>query len=368
MSKDDPNPDTHDGLDKVIIVPNYLFGNKPLDPFLDKIDTSLTLGANRVEMPLKLHSPLVFSSNLIGSDIEFIKGLVYGASLVGTPFSIAGEDLTKELRGFVDEVGAKYIFQWSSDRSNVDAEVLGSASGIEIMIGGGIGSDITTMRKTGRLHPSMHLDIESPKDLKKHIDLLKEITANMVPVIVTIGPGNIYGDMKYCIKAGADAVNIGLGPILDSAISQDFKDNIGVRTIGMFKPAQKAMKETNAKEDNVALLVSGGFSSTSDIFKVLAMGADGISLSGSVLESFLSGAAAPATGGENSMEWKSVGEDIAKAIKKKEHDLFNLFAMTSAPGTKDLTTDCLRATTYDAASITGLKLMGYEKTLPMWMH
>jgi hypothetical protein len=366
MNKDPGNFEALDGLDQVIIIPNYLFGNKPLDPFLDKIDTSLTLGINRVEMPLKLHSPLVFSSNLVGSDLEFIKGLVYGASLLGTPFSITGESLTKELRAFIDDVSGKYIIQWSSDRLNVDAEVLTKASGIEIMIRGGIGSDSNTMRKTGKVHPSMHLDIESPKDLKKHIDLLKEITANIVPVIVTIGPGNVYGDMKYCIKAGADAVNIGLGPILDSSISQDFKQNLGIRTIGLFKPAQKAMKETNAKEDNIKLLVSGGFSSPTDIFKVLAMGADGISLSGSIMTSFLSEAIT--SGGENTLEWKSVGEDIAKSIKKMEHDLINLFAMISAPSKDELTTDCLRATTYDAAAVTGLKLMGYEKTLPMWMH
>ena len=352
-----------DGLEQILIVPNYLFGNKPLDPFLDDIDTSLSIGETRVGVPLKLPSSMLFSNNMVGADIEFIKGLIYGASLIGAPFGIGGGDLTKELRGFTEEVGAKYIFKWSSDRSNVDAEVLGKASGIEIMIRGGTGADINTMRKTGKIHPSMHLDIESPKDLKKHIDLLKEITGNMVPVIVTIGPGNIYGDVKYCVKAGADAVNIGLGPIIDSAISQDFMENIGVRTIGIFKPAMKAMKETNAKDDNIGLLVSGGFSSTTDLFKVIAMGADGVTFSGSVLNSFLSGDI-----GEGSKDWKSVGEEIARSIRKMENDLINFFAMTSASKKEELTTDCLRATTYDAAAITGLKLMGYEKSLPMWMH
>jgi len=358
--------DSLDGLDQVVIVPNYLFGNKPLDPLLDKIDTSLTIGAGRVEVPLRLSSSVMFCNTRMDEDPEVTKGLIYGASQAGIPYSIGGENLNTEMRRFIEDVNAKFILQWSSDRSNINADLLTSASAIEILIQGGTAQDINTMKRTGNIHPSMHLDIESPKDLKKHIDLIKEITANMVPVIVTIGPGNVYGDVKYCIKAGADAVNLGLGAILDSPIPDDFKKTVGLRTLSLFKPALKAMKETKAQEDNFRLLVSGGFTTTPNVFKVMAMGADGISLNGLALNALIPGGGSEAA--EKAKDWKSIGEGVAKNVKRMESDLLYFFAICSAPSKDELTPDSLRASTYDAAAVSGLKLMGYDKTLPMWMH
>jgi methylamine---glutamate N-methyltransferase subunit C len=352
---------TRGPLKDIIIVPSFLFGNKPLEPSIDVIDQSLEIGENRVENPLKLDAPVLLSDDFGYLDEDSIKGVIYGSSLFGVPYNFGKEQVKDTHLGFLDSISARFIFQWTPSRRGVSAALLNKASAIEIKIG----LDMRTCER-GELgegfEPSLHLDMESPKDLKKHIDLLKEITEFKKPVMVRIGSGNVYGDVKYSVKAGADAIIIDTGMYCGSPSHSEPQSSLDIGTplLGIFQPALKAFKETNAKEEHIRLLVSHAFLSSGEIFKTLALGADGVCLNsrGPGQEVFSIG----------NGDWKSKGDSVARGLKRLKDELDRLFAITAVASRSQLTPESIRATTYDSASITGLKLIGYDKTLPIWMH
>lgn len=361
----------------IVILPTYLFGNKPLDPSLDAIDTSLVIGDGRVQHPLRLEHSIMLADLSEISNIEARKALIYGASLGSLPYNMGLEGILRGDQDFVDEVGAKVIYPWTSNRFGVSAKMLNQATAIEIHISGTLLPSFKPMQEGGSSGPSMHMDMESPKDLKKHVDMLKEISDYNIPIILNIGAGNVYGDVKLAAKAGADAIvidtNLLSHPHLKDLLGQD----MGMPVLGIIPPALKAMKETNAKEENIKVLISGGSLSGMDVFKSLAMGMDGVCLGRNFLIRAFQGQGHPTTEeGKNdvtveipdNINWKQAGENVAMNIRGLTEQVGYLFAITANASKKTLTSECLRATTYDAASLTGLKLAGYEKALPIWMH
>ena len=362
----------------IVILPTYLFGNKPLDPALDTIDTSLVIGENRVARPLRLEHSIMLADLSDISDVEARKGLMYGASLASLPYNMGLEGILRGDQEFVDEVGAKVIYPWTSNRFGVSAKMLNQATAIEVHVSGTILPSFKPIQEGGSFGSSMHLDMESPKDLKKHVDLLKEISSYNIPILLKIGAGNVYGDVKLAAKSGADAIVIDTSIASHPHLKDILGHDVGMPVLGVIPPALKAMKETNAKEENIKVLISGGSLSGMDVFKSLAMGIDGVCLGREFLVNSFKDAPGRSQDDHDiapgsielprNANWKMAGENLAKNIHSACETVGYLFAITANANKKALTSECLRATTYDAASLTGLKLAGYEKALPIWMH
>lgn len=341
------------GLDEIVIVPNYLYGNKPLDPILHRIDCSLKIGP--VDGAQDYPSSIMLNGFDCITDTNTLKGFIYGASLQNIPIALDPKTIDNDLMSFMEEIGTKFIVRWTPSRKGIDTPLLRKAAGIELVIGQ---PSLNNVICATDVEPSLHLDIESPKDIRKHINLLREVTGGMVPVWVKMGAGNVYGDVKYCIKAGSDAAIV--GPVnLSGGGDEDLISDIGVPIIGIFRSALKAIKETNARPEDFSLVVSGNFTQASEIFKVLAMGCQGVALNPTAVTKLI---------GKKSDNWKTLGGDISNELDKLASDLRYFFAITSTASKADLSPESLRAKTYNCASITGLKLIGYEKQLPMWMH
>jgi glutamate synthase domain-containing protein 2 len=71
---------------------------------------------------------------------------------------------------------------------------------------------------------------------------------------------------------------------------------------------------------------------------------------------------------ESKLDWKTAGQSLANYLAALNDEVKLLTAATGHTSVRGLSTEDLRALTYDAAALTGVKLAGYERVLPMWMH
>ncbi|MDI6855596.1 MAG: hypothetical protein QMD21_02265 [Candidatus Thermoplasmatota archaeon] len=171
---------------------------------------------------------------------------------------------------------------------------------------------------------------ENPKEL----ELLKEITSHECPIIAKVATRNIYECTKQALanKPEAIAIDCSYFPVL-----------------GAIPPALKAISEARASSK---LLVLANLRNAEDILKVIALGADGVGL---ILE-------------DKPGDWKIVGQVVSNMMKKLAEELKALLVTTGASSLEELSPENLRALTYDTAAITGVKLLGYERVLPLWEY
>ncbi|MEW5761421.1 MAG: glutamate synthase-related protein, partial [Candidatus Thermoplasmatota archaeon] len=151
--------------------------------------------------------------------------------------------------------------------------------------------------------------------------------------------------------------------------------------IATFAPAIRALRETNAKEKGIKLIVSGGFFSGENIFKAIALGADAICLDNAARIAIGCKLCGKCYEGrceegiatldpllEARLDWKKAGRKLANYIEIINKEIKVLTALAGKKSIKELDRSILRALNYDTAAITGIPLLGYEKELPMWLH
>ncbi|MEW6069674.1 MAG: hypothetical protein AB1485_03575 [Candidatus Thermoplasmatota archaeon] len=171
---------------------------------------------------------------------------------------------------------------------------------------------------------------ENPKAL----ELVRELTYYHKPVIAKIATKNIYEGAKQALAYKPEGIAI---------------DSSYFPVIGAIAPAKRAISELNS---DAKLLVFANLKNAEDILKIIALGADAVGL---VLE-------------EKAGDWKIVGEVIANMLKKLAIELKAQLIMTGVSSLEELSTENLRALSYNTAAITGVKLLGYERVLPFWEY
>ncbi|MBU3901988.1 MAG: hypothetical protein KKE04_01315, partial [Candidatus Thermoplasmatota archaeon] len=176
----------------------------------------------------------------------------------------------------------------------------------------------------------------NPVDFKE-IELLKEVTEHKKTIILRIPPFDLYENMKKALKAKPDAIAI---------------DCSYFPVTGVFGPALKALDEANAKEKNIKLLILANLRSSEDAVKILALGADGIGF-------FYN---------ERNGDVEAVSNEVSNFIKKMNEEIKNITASVGHSSINGLSRNDLMALTYDAAAVTGVKLIGYDRVLPMWEY
>jgi len=67
-------------------------------------------------------------------------------------------------------------------------------------------------------------------------------------------------------------------------------------------------------------------------------------------------------------DWKALGDALARALRVSWEDAQRCAARAGLRDPRDLTRENLRALTYDAAALSGIKLAGYDERLPWWAH
>lgn len=284
-----------------------------------------------------------FSPVIIGgedvSDPVSLSSPIYIGKLPGTP----SMQRQGELAGYAISRDSLYVptsnmslegcfALWTPTREGMVAGALQKARGVEIWT--------TDVMYEGEL-PVVFPHVEVGVGLSSHIELLREATEYRVPITVRISGGIVYKQVAAAMEAGADAVVVS---VHDTLLTPH---PLGL--MGLFPPAARAMHDSGGKKRGAKLMVEGEFSSGADILKALAMGADLVGVTSPSLDALEEG-------------------KLAEFMTSIEKECLFLMGLSGHLSQETLSADDLVAVDYNTATATGLKIVGYEKELPLWLH
>jgi glutamate synthase domain-containing protein 2 len=246
---------------------------------------------------LVLETPLLFSAMSYGSiSLNAVLALARAAVTAGTYWNTGEGGLPPDLHPYAH----RGIVQVASGRFGVDVDYLERGAAVEIKIGQGakpgigghlpgekIGPEVAAARHipegTDALSPAPHHDIYSIEDLRQLIFALKEATQYQKPVGVKIAAvHNVVAIASGVVRAGADFVTIDGLRGGTGAAPKVIRDSVGL-------PIELALAavDTRLRQEGIrhqaSLIVAGGFRSSADVAKAIALGADAVYLGTSAL-------------------------------------------------------------------------------------
>lgn len=263
----------------------------PKDKWEDvSIRTVIGKGSRR---PMELEMPVYISHMSFGALSGRAKiALSKGSAIAGTAMC-SGEG-----GALWDEMIAahRYIFEYIPNQYSFNDLTLEHCDAIEIKIGQGtkpgmgghlpgdkVTEVIAVMRGKRRgediLSPSKFPGIDTPEDLRSMVDMLRERSGGL-PIGVKIAAGHIEEDLEFISHSGCDFITIdGRGGATGSS-PRFLKDASSVPTVYALSRARRYMDEHGMDQD---LVITGGFRTSGDCIKALAMGADAVAMASAPL-------------------------------------------------------------------------------------
>ncbi len=356
----------------------------PIDHYREPCNTETVIGTRFAEKPLKLKAPILIGAMSFGAISKEAKiAIAKAASNVGISVNTGEGGMLPEER----ENASILISQYASGRFGVSAHYLQVSDAVEIKIGQGaksgqgglllgekVSEEIASVRGipmgTDAISPARHLDIVGPEDLKMKIEQLREVTDWKVPIMVKYSAGRVSDDVKIAAKAGADIVVVDGKQAGTGAAPEIVLEQAGMPTLPALVEANKALKDLGLR-DEVNLVISGGIRNGADIAKAIALGADAVAMSTSILISMgctvcglcNTGLCPRGIATQDPNLRKRLKVDVA-AIRVENYlratmeELEMLAQLAGKTDVRNFELEDLRAITVDAAAITGVKLAG----------
>lgn len=378
-------------LDDLVIVPS-----ETVLPPERPVATGLSIGLSKqTKHPIGLDIPFYISDMSFGELGRTAKiALLYGATTARTMVMAGHGGLLHEEREISDELDGTIVAKWSRGRHGVNIEHLSFCDGVCIDLASGPGLLVQASASTKEVaesygvpkggaisQPRSHLDLRTEDDIKAHIELLREALQYEVPVLVKFSGGSVYEKVRGAIEAGADAVVLEGIHAWRAMNTHVQAEHAGEPLLGMIPPALRAMIDTKAKSRGFKLLVQGGILNGADAFKALALGADGVGLDCAALVAIGCRMAGVCHTGkcpqgvatvdpklEAKINFKQAGESLAKMMRAFTEEMRVLAGFAGLTELSAASMNNLRALTYDAAAITGAKLLGFDRSLPLWIQ
>lgn len=260
------------------------------------VSTELVIGP-KAKKPLKLKIPLFVSDMSFGALSEEAKvSLATGAELAGTGIcsgegGMLPEEQAANSRYFYELASAGFGFE-ESKLKNVQAFHFKGGQGAKTGTGGhlpgakNIGK-IAEVRGieagTAAISPPTFKDLNTVDDFKKFANRVREVTGG-IPIGFKLSANHIEDDIQFALDATADYI------ILDGrgggtgAAPEMFRDHISVPTIPALARARAYLDKVGAS-DRVTLIITGGLRVPMDFVKAIALGADGVAISNSAMQS-----------------------------------------------------------------------------------
>ncbi len=270
------------------------FATKPLMDDVS-VGTELIIGP-QAKKPLELKIPIFVSDMSFGALSEEAKtALAKGAELAGTGIcsgegGMLPEEQAANSRYFYELASAQ--FGYSEDLlTKVQAFHFKGGQGAKTGTGGHLPGNkvigkIAKVRnlpeKTPAISPPTFKDLETPKDFKHFSDRVREI-AGGIPIGMKLSANHIEEDIEFAIRSGVDYIILdgrgggtGAAPLI-------FRDNISVPTIPALARARHYLNKRNC--GHLTLIITGGLRIPADFIKAMCLGADGIAISNSAMQS-----------------------------------------------------------------------------------
>ncbi|MGR5148432.1 glutamate synthase-related protein [Photobacterium alginatilyticum] len=261
-----------------------------------KVGKELVVGP-KAKRPLVLDIPLLVSDMSYGALSEEAKtALAMGAEMAGTGIcSGEGGMLAEE-----QQANSRYFYELASAKFGYHEGLLKKVQAFHFKGGQGAktgtGGHLPAAKNTGKIaktrclkegtdavSPPTFTDLKTVSDFAEFADNVREITGG-IPIGFKLSANHIERDMGFALEAGADYI------ILDGrgggtgAAPQIFRDHISVPTIPALARARYFLDRTGMS-DQVTLIITGGLRVPADFVKALALGADGIAIANSAMQS-----------------------------------------------------------------------------------
>ena len=263
-------------------------------PLADDADVNIrTVIGKKAERPMELDMPIFVSHMSFGALSGNAKIALSKGSAMARTAMCSGEG-----GALSDEMHAayRYIFELAPNKYSFNDETLENSAAVEIKIGQGTkpgmgghlpGEKVTPViavmrgKPAGKdiLSPSRFPGIDNPADLKDLVDMLRKRSKGL-PIGVKIAAGHIEEDLEFISESGCDFITIdGRGGATGSS-PKFLRDCSSVPTVYALARARRYMDEHGMDQD---LIITGGFRTSRDIVKALAMGADAVALASAPL-------------------------------------------------------------------------------------
>lgn len=259
------------------------------------VGSELIIGPN-AKKPLRLDIPLFVSDMSFGALSEEAKiALAKGAELAGTGIcsgegGMLDEEQQANSKYFYEYASAKFGFDWGKLK-RVQAFHFKGGQGAKTGTGGHLSGNkvigkIAKVRNlkegTPAVSPPTFDDLYTAEDFKNFANKVREITGG-IPIGFKLSANHIEDDIQFALDASADYIILdgrgggtGAAPLI-------FRNNISVPTILALARARRYLDKVNRKD--VTLIITGGIRVPDDFIKALALGADGVAVSNSALQS-----------------------------------------------------------------------------------
>ncbi|MGF1742377.1 glutamate synthase-related protein [Vibrio profundum] len=267
-------------------------------PLLENINvgTELIIGP-QTRKPLRLAIPLLVSDMSFGALSEEAKtALSMGAELAGTGICSGEGGMLPEEQA----ANSRYFYELASAGFGYDESKLKSVQAFHFKGGQGAktgtGGHLPANKNVGKISevrgvvegtsvvsPSTFKDLHTAEDFKKFADHVRAITGG-IPIGFKLSANHIEQDIQFALDASADYI------ILDGrgggtgAAPEMFRDHISVPTIPALARARAYLDKQGAS-GRVTLIVTGGLRVPMDFVKAMALGADGVAIANSAMQS-----------------------------------------------------------------------------------
>jgi glutamate synthase domain-containing protein 2 len=259
----------------------------------DPVSTRTIIGPN-ARHPLEISIPVYVSHMSFGALSKEAKiALARGSAAVETAMCSGEGGIVPES---LDEA-YRYIFEYVPNRYSVTDENLQAVDAVEIKIGQsakpGMGGHLPGHKVTEEIanirgfapgedivSPARFEDITNADELRNKVAWLREASGGK-PIGIKLAAGHIEADLEVVMHAKPDFVTIDGRPGATGAAAKVVKDSTAIPTIYALARARRYLDSMVA--EGVSLVITGGFRSSSDIAKALAMGADAVAIASTAL-------------------------------------------------------------------------------------
>ena len=260
----------------------------------DEPVTTRTVIGPKARQPLVISTPVFVSHMSFGALSREAKIALARGSAAAETAMCSGEG------GIVPEsleAAHRYIFEYVPNRYSVTDENLKAVDAIEVKIGQsakpGMGGHLPGHKVTEEIaavrgfppgddviSPAHFEDITNAEELLQKVTWLREASEGK-PIGIKLAAGHIEADLEVALQADPDFITIDGRPGATGAASKAVKDSTAVPTIFALSRARRYLDSMVA--EGVSLVITGGFRSSSEVAKALAMGADAVAIASAAL-------------------------------------------------------------------------------------